>query len=59
MRAEYKKVKENNNETVNNRKTCKFYERLDSVLGNKPATRPLIVIDSFESSSANNSSDSQ
>ena len=58
LRAEYKKVKDNNSQTGNNRKTCKFYERLDSVLGSKPATRPPIVIDSFESS-VNNSSDSQ
>lgn len=58
LRAEYKKVKDNNRQTENNRKTCKFYERLDSVLGSKPATRPPIVIDSFESI-ANNSSDSR
>ena len=58
LRAEYKKVKDNNNQTGNNRKTCKFYERLDNVLGSKPATRPPIVIDTFESSSTNNS-DSQ
>ena len=49
LKAEYKK---------NNRKTCQFHERLDSVLGSKPATRPPTGIDSFESCSANNSSDS-
>ena len=38
---------------------CKHYERLDSVLGNKPVMRPSIVINLFESSNANNSSDSQ
>ena len=59
LRVEYKKVKDNNNQTGNNRKTCKFYEKLDNVLGSKPATRPPIVIDSFESSSGNNSCDSQ
>ena len=59
LSMEYKKVKDNNNQTGNNRKTCKFYERLDNVLGNKPAMRPPIVIDSFESSSGNNSCDSQ
>ena len=58
-RVEYKKVKDNNNQTGNNRKTWKFYERVDSVLGSKPATRPPIGIDSFESSSANSYSDSQ
>ena len=52
-------MKDNNNQTGNNRKTCKFYEKLDSVLGSKPATRPPVVIDSFESSSVNNSFDSQ
>ena len=60
LRVEYKKVKDNNNQTGNNRKIWKFYERIDSVLGrSKPATRPPIGIDSFDSSSTNNYSDSQ
>ena len=59
LRAEYKKVKDNNNQTGNNRKTCKFLEKLDNVLGSKPATRPPILVDSFESSCVNSSSDSQ
>lgn len=54
LRAEYKKVKDNNN----NRKTCKFFEKLDNVLGSKPATRPPVLVDSFESC-VNSSSDSQ
>ena len=58
FRAEYKKVKDNNNQPGNSRKTCKFYERLDSMLGSKSATRPPIVINTFKSSSTNNS-DSQ
>ena len=60
LRAEYKKVKDNN-QTGNNRKTCKFYEKLDSVLGSKPATRPPVVNDSFLDSSYedNDSSEGQ
>lgn len=58
LRAEYKKVKDNNNQTGNNRKMCKFFEKLDNVLGSKPATRPPVLVDSFESC-VNSSSDSQ
>ena len=31
LRAEYKKVKDNNSQTGINRKTCMFYERLDNM----------------------------
>ena len=39
-----KKVNSNDNQTGNNRKTCKFYERFDSMLESKPATRSPTVI---------------
>ena len=58
LKVEYKKVKDNNNQTGNNRKMCKFFDKLDNVLGSKPATRPPILVDSFDSC-VNNSSDNQ
>ena len=56
LSAEYKKVKDNNNQMGNNRKTCK---KLDNVLTSKPATRPPVLVDLIESSCVNGSSDSQ
>lgn len=57
LKGEYKKVKDKNKETGNNRKTCKFYEELDVVLGHKPATRPPVIrdtlSDTLEESSGN------
>ena len=46
LKGEYTKIKENNNETGRNRKTWKFYDPMNEILGNKPATRPAVVIDS-------------
>ena len=45
LRAEYKKVKDNNNVSGKGRKTMKFYEKLNDILGHKPATKPVIVVD--------------
>ena len=45
LKSEYKKVKDNNNETGKQRKAWKFYCCMNEVLGNKPATRPVIIID--------------
>ena len=33
LKAEYRKVKDNNGETGSGRKTCRFYRELDSILG--------------------------
>ena len=46
LKGEYKKIKDSNNETGRNRKTWKFYDPMNEILGNKPATRPAVVIDS-------------
>ncbi len=48
LKGEYKKVKDHNNETGKRRKAWKLYDCMNEVLGNKPATRPPIVIDSLE-----------
>ena len=48
LKVEYKKIKDNNNETGRDRKTWRFYDCMNDILGNKPATRPTIVIDSLQ-----------
>ena len=48
MKTEYKKIKDNNNETGRDRKVWKFYDCMNDILGNKPATRPAIVVDTLE-----------
>ena len=53
--SKYRKVRDGNNETDNNRQDFVFYDALDSVLGTRPASQPDTVI----SSSASLSSPSQ
>ena len=46
LKKDYKKTKDNLNETGNKRKICKFYEQINDILGDRPSTKPAIVIDS-------------
>ena len=48
LRGEYRKIKDNNNETGRNRKNWKFYDPLNEILGSRPATQPAVVIDSLQ-----------
>ena len=50
LKTQYKDVKDNNNETGRERKTCKFYSLLDSILGHRPATVPPCLLDTGDSS---------
>ena len=52
MKADYKKVKDYNGETGKNRKTCKFFGKLDAILGHRPASAPSVVLDAGSSSTA-------
>ena len=45
LKADYRKTKDKNKETGNKRKTCKYQEALEEVLGHRPATKPPLVID--------------
>lgn len=45
LRGEYKKVKDHNDETGRDRKSFVYFERLDEILGHRPATQPEHVID--------------
>lgn len=59
LRQEYKKVKDNNGLTGKGRMIWKYYDAMNEVLGNRPATRPPVVIDTTASTStsADNSPD--
>ena len=46
LKQNYKKIKDNNNKSGNNRKTCKYFEELDKILGDRPITTPPSVIES-------------
>lgn len=52
LKADYKKVKDYNGETGKNRKTCKFFQKLDAILGHRPASAPSILLDAGSSSTA-------
>ena len=41
----YRTVKDHNNETGRGRKTCKFFEELDEILGHRPASTPHVLVD--------------
>ena len=47
LKGEYKKIKDDLKQTGNNRKTCKFFEELDEVMGTKPAIVPPVLLDTF------------
>ncbi len=38
-------MKDSNNKTGEGRKTCKFYDELDRILGPRPASTPSFLID--------------
>ena len=45
LKQNYKKIKDNKNKSGNSRKTCKYFEELDKILGDRPITRPPSVIE--------------
>ena len=45
LKKEYRTVKDHNNETGRGRKTCKFFEELDEILGHRPASTPHMLLD--------------
>uniref|UniRef100_A0A3Q2YRR0 Myb/SANT-like DNA-binding domain-containing protein n=1 Tax=Hippocampus comes TaxID=109280 RepID=A0A3Q2YRR0_HIPCM len=48
LRQEYKKITDNNKKSGRGRKTCKFYDRLNDILGHRPNLTP---VDSDEGTS--------
>ena len=45
LKTNYKKVKDGNNKTGESRKTCKFYDELDRILGHRSASAPSFLVD--------------
>ena len=46
LKYEYRRIKDNNEQSGRGRKEWKFLDAMDSVLGHKPATRPPVVVES-------------
>ena len=42
-KQDYKKIKDHNGVTGNGRQTCKFYDKLDAILGHRPASTPVLL----------------
>ena len=45
LKSEYKKIKDSNTPTGTDRKSGKYFNKLNEILGNKPATMPYVVVD--------------
>ena len=50
LKSEYRKVKDGHNKTGTGRNNWRFLDALDAVIGDKPATKPPVVIDSLDDS---------
>ena len=48
LKQDYRKIVDSNNKTGQERKTRKFYDALNAILGPKPTTQPPIVVDTLE-----------
>ena len=48
LKGEYRKVKDKHNKTGTGRKAWKFLNAMDDVIGDKPTTKPPVVIDTLE-----------
>ncbi|XP_062523879.1 myb/SANT-like DNA-binding domain-containing protein 7 [Corticium candelabrum] len=46
LKTDYRKVKDNNNESGRARRSSRIFEAMDAILGHKPATCPPIVLES-------------
>ena len=44
IKQDYKKIKDHNSITGNGRQTSKFFDRLDCILGHRPASAPTLVL---------------
>ena len=51
LKTQYREIKDNNGKTGRGRQSCKFFDKLDKILGHRPASVPSAVLDTGESSS--------
>ena len=59
LKAEYKKVKDYNGVTGNVRKSFKFYQKLDEILGHRPASSPAVLLDTGSSTLTTTEADAE
>ena len=45
LKGEYKKIKDKHGKTGEDRSDCDYFDAMDAILGNRPATKPPVVID--------------
>ena len=45
LKKEYRTIKDHNRETGKGRKTCRFFDELDAILGHRSASTPAVVVD--------------
>lgn len=48
LKADYRKIKDNNNESGRQRRSTRVFEALDEILGCRPATHPPVSLDTLE-----------
>ena len=54
IKKEYKKLKDYHEETGRKRKKWRFFDKVDDIIGCKPATRPEVVLDTSVEGTASN-----
>ena len=59
LKAEYKKVKDHNGVTGNRRKSFKFYQKVDEILGHRPAFAPAVLLDAGSSTLTTTEADAE
>ena len=45
LKKDCKKIKDHSGVTGNGRQTCKFYDKLDCILGHRPTSTPPVLLD--------------
>ena len=44
LKTDYRNVKDNNGKTGRGRKSCKFFNELETILGHRPSSVPIVVL---------------
>ena len=45
LKSQYRPIKDHNNKSGNDKKTFKFFDELDIILGHRPSSKPPVVLD--------------
>ena len=59
LKTTYKKIKDHNGVTGNGRKTFKFFQQLDEILGHRPASVPEVLLDTQAENQGGNCSEDE